>query len=233
MLAPPWRLANIRFMTFAISPLLPAGSAGQPVDVALPRPSAVLRRLHLRHRRSSVTVGEVAAHVGSEAAAGWLLLMLSLPALIPSPGVPIGVAVGIAMALIAVQLIGGVTPLRLPGWFARRQLGPGELRRIGIGSRRLLRRIEGRLRQRLPQLTSPIATRLLGLLVLIHGILIALPIPLGNTAPGAAVLVLALGLIARDGWTVALGLCVSVIALAVTAFLVGSAAWIVQSVLAL
>jgi hypothetical protein len=198
-----------------------------------PRPSAVLRRLHLRYRRAPVTIGAIAAHLGHESAAGWLLLLLSLPALIPTPGVPIGVAIGIAMTLIAVQLIGGWQPLRLPRWLARRELGPSEVRRIGVGSRRLLRCVEGRLCQRLPQLISPMAVRLLGLLVLIHGILIALPIPLGNTAPGAAVLVLALGLIARDGWTVALGLCLSVIAFAVTAFLVGSAAWIVQSLLAI
>jgi hypothetical protein len=195
------------------------------------RVSTEMRRLAIRFRGRQVAVGELVRHVGDEAMAGWLLLLLAVPSLIPSPGVPIGLFAGVAMALIAVQLIAGTRPLRLPGWMTRRHVQGRDLRYAAVRAQPLLRRLERLVRPRHGHLTRGLALRLLGLFVLLHGILIALPIPFGNTAPGFSVLVLALGMIARDGLTVAAGFGISVIAFAISAGLSASAFWVAQQIL--
>jgi hypothetical protein len=197
------------------------------------RPSTALRRLALRLDGSEVTVGEITGRLGADATVGWMLLLLAIPSLIPSPGVPIGVFIGIAMAVIAIQLICGFSPLRLPGWLSRRRLAADQVRALASRAQPLLRRLDRALKPRFAVLTGPWFLRLLGLLVLIHGILIALPIPFGNTAPGFAVLLLALGLIARDGLAVIAGFGVSAIALAVSSVLMASAVWVVEAAIGL
>jgi hypothetical protein len=54
-----------------------------------------------------------------------------------------------------------------------------------------------------------------------------LPIPFGNLAPVAALCVIAIGLIERDGLVVLLGLGMTLIALAVTGALVYAAAGVI------
>ena len=58
-------------------------------------------------------------------------------------------------------------------------------------------------------------------------VVIALPIPFGNTAPAVALLVFALGFIARDGAAIAAGLVLAAVAMAWTAFLVFAGASVV------
>ncbi len=55
---------------------------------------------------------------------------------------------------------------------------------------------------------------------MVQAVLIALPIPFGNTLPGMAVIGIALGLIARDGLAVATGLGLSALAMITSAGLI-------------
>ena len=70
-------------------------------------------------------------------------------------------------------------------------------------------------------LAAPQAVRGLGLVVLIMAVLIALPIPFGNTLPGLAILALALGLAQRDGLAIAGGLGIALVAGMVSMALIG------------
>lgn len=183
------------------------------------RPSARLCRLLACLQGQRVSVGDIAARLGADGALGLLLLLLAIPAIVPSPGLPIGAVFGTAIAVIALQTIAGVRSLRLPRWLARRRFDTDRVRAAVRRVAPLLRRIDRRLKPRLIGLTRPWAVRLIGLVVLIQGVLITLPIPFGNTLPGLAVLVLALGLTARDGAAVAAGVGLSVVAFAVSAAL--------------
>lgn len=191
------------------------------------QPSAELAALARRlGDRSHVTVDEIVGHFGSDASVGWLLLVLAIPALVPSPGIPLGMVFGTALALLALHLTFGPRPVTLPKWVARRRL-PG--RYLGVATAKLgpvIQRLERLSRPRLAALIHPRAVRLIGLVILFNAVLIILPIPLGNTLPAMAVMSVALGLISRDGAAVAAGFGLSVTALAASAALVGGAVWL-------
>ncbi|MGZ8996510.1 MAG: exopolysaccharide biosynthesis protein [Rhodospirillales bacterium] len=188
------------------------------------QPSAELAALARKvGDRGEVTIDDIVRHFGSDASAGWLLLLLAIPALVPSPGVPLGMIFGTGLAMLALHLTFGPRPVRLPKWIARRRLAASYLDTATARLGPMIQRLERLTRPRLAALVQPSAIRLLGLVVLVNAVLIILPIPLGNTLPAMAVMSLALGLIARDGLAVAAGLGLSVTALAVSAALVSGA----------
>lgn len=190
--------------------------------------ATALRRVRERLAGEHTTVGEVLAHLG-ERAPGFLLLALAIPAIVPTPGVPAGMVFGTVLAIVALQMIAGRDHLALPGWLARRPVRRSVVEGVLERAAPLVERIERRLAPRMPAFTRPGAVRPLGVLVLLMGGLIALPIPFGNMLPGLAVLAVALGLLARDGLAVAAGVGISVVATATSVALIASSVWAINA----
>lgn len=188
--------------------------------------TALLHRIREQLRAEHVTLGEVLEHLG-ERAPGFLLVALSIPAIVPTPGVPAGFVFGTVLALVSLQMIAGQQRLYVPGWLSRRRVRSGVVQAMVSRAAPVLERIERRLAPRYVAFSQPNMLRPLGLLVLLMGVLIALPIPFGNTVPGIAVLVIALGLVVRDGLAVAVGVALSLVAVAVSAGLVAAGYWMV------
>ena len=146
---------------------------------------------------------QLVARLGADAT--WLaLLLLGAAALVPSPGIPLGIVSGTAIALMAVQLLAGSRDL--PPVIARRRVPHRPLALVIPYLVPWVERAESTLRPRLAALSAPATAPLWGLAILVQGIIIALPVPLGNTLPGLAVAVLALGLMRRDGLALLAGL---------------------------
>lgn len=129
---------------------------------------------------------------------GMLLFIATLPAFIP---IPIGGAVsGPLVMLIGAQLLIGMHRPWLPKFLAER--GPHR-RALVKFDRRIspwLRRLETFIRPRMPQLLGHRASAMLtGLLLVLLGLLLSLPIPLTNYLLGALLLLFALALLERDG----------------------------------
>lgn len=191
-------------------------------------PSQELRALAEGLGSGRVAVGVVVDRLEGHGLA-LLLLMLGIPALVPSPGVPIGIPTGVLLCLVALPMMAGRRDVWLPGWLARRDLAVETVR--GWVSRALpwIERAERRLRPlRMHRLTGRGWVRGLGALVFLHGVLIALPIPLGNFLPGVAVILFGLGLLARDGGAVLAGLGLSLAAVLFSAVTVGGALWLLN-----
>jgi len=167
--------------------------------------SALLRRLRERLAGEQPSLGEVLAHLGDRAP-GFILLALAIPAIVPTPGVPAGMVFGTVLGVVALQMIVGRDQLGVPGWLSRRRVRRRTVETVIEKATPLVERVETRLRARYPSMTHAPVLRPLGVFVLFMGVLIALPIPFGNTLPGLAVLVIALGLIAGDGLAVVAGL---------------------------
>ncbi len=116
--------------------------------------------------------------------------------------------IGLAMAFVAAQIALGRRRVWLPGWMARWRLS-GRL--IGKGLARLLpaaRWLDARTGRRLGALAEgPLAERLAGLAMLALSLLAALAglVPGIPTLVSAVVLLLAFGLLLRDGVVMALG----------------------------
>lgn len=148
---------------------------------------------------------------------GMLLFVATLPAFIP---IPIGGAIsGPLVVLIGVQLLAGRREPWLPRAIADRGPHRQALARFDRLVAPWLARLERVVRPRFPELLHhPAAAALTGLLLVMLGLLLSLPIPFTNYLFGALLLLFALALLERDGALMAVawiagGACVGVLGL--------------------
>lgn len=142
-----------------------------------------------------------------------LLTVSSLPAIVPTPGIPAGLIFGIVLIAISAAMMAGRDTIVLPQRLGERRIS---FRLLEILARRgvpLLQRVERQLAERWPSLVSAAAMPWLGIVVAVMATLITLPIPFGNAIPGISVLLIGLGLATRDGGAVGAGLAVGVVAI--------------------
>lgn len=155
---------------------------------------------------------------------GMLLCVAALPAFIPIPGLA-GALSGPLVMLVGVQLLIGLRKPWLPGFIARR--GPRRESLVGFERRiaPLLTRIEKVVRPRLePVLDTRAGTTFTGLLLVVLGLLLALPIPFTNYLFGVLMLAYALALIERDGAFMLVCWAAGLVAIAVFGVLSGALA---------
>jgi len=144
-----------------------------------------------------VSVAELMDSFGHRAL-GALLLVFGLICALPLP--PGGTTVfGLPLLLLAPQLMIGRRAPWLPRRMRRRSIRRAQL---GRGLRRVLpwlKRVEALSRPRLDFLFGGPGRSLLGLVCTVFALVLILPIPLGNMLPAAAVSLLSLSLVQRDG----------------------------------
>jgi len=133
-----------------------------------------------------------------ERAFGMLLFVAVLPAFIP---IPVGGAIsGPLTILIGAQLLIGLHKPWLPRWLGKRGPHRRSLARFDALLAPWLGRLEHLVRPRWPSLLDHrLANVLSGLLLILLGLLLALPIPLTNYLFGVLLLAFALALLERDG----------------------------------
>jgi hypothetical protein len=158
-----------------------------------------------------------------ERAGGLLLVTIAIPAIIPAPGVPLGTVFGTFLVIIAFCMVTSGTGLGLPHWLTQVRLRAPVITLLSRRGPALLRRVEDGLRPRASLLVAEPITLPLALVVALMGLLIALPIPFGNTLPGFAVILMGLGLAVGDGLAVLGALILATVA-TVTSFVLGWAA---------
>jgi hypothetical protein len=161
-----------------------------------------------------VTFGEILLGLRHRAA-GFATLIFSLPCCLPMPpGIP--TVCGIALVIIALNLIAMRRRLWLPAAIAGKTVARSDLDRMVVRATPLMRRLERYCRPRLPIVTESVGKVLVGLVIFVLGFIMILPIPfVGNMPPAIAASVIALGMTERDGLIVLIGLVVSVAAVIV------------------
>ena len=154
---------------------------------------------------------------------GMLLLIATLPAFIP---IPVGGAISGPLAmLIGAQLLAGMHRPWLPRFLADR--GPHRHVMVRFDRRMSpwLARLETLVRPRLEvMLAHRGATLVTGLLLLLTGLLLSLPIPLTNYLFGGLLLLFAVALLERDGVVMLIAWISAAAAIAVFGVLSGSLA---------
>jgi hypothetical protein len=176
------------------------------------RTSDVLREL-ADDRRERISFREILTGLRHRAF-GFTLLIFSLPCVLPMPpGIP--TVCGIAIVIIALNLIAARQRLWLPRAIADKSVARADLQRIVTRVTPHLERLERFCKPRLAIVTEPVGKVLIGLVILVLGFVMILPIPfLGNMPPGFAASVIAFGMTERDGIIVLIGVVVSVAAVA-------------------
>ena len=137
-----------------------------------------------------------------------LCIMLTIPFLTPLPLPGVSTVFGALIVLIAISIVLN----RLP-WLPRQVLDrPISSQQLGAVMHRgsaLSAKIERFVKPRLLPLSGTAAlNRLSGLLLMLGGVLLILPIPfipLSNMIPGYGILFLSIGMMQRDGWMILLG----------------------------
>jgi len=159
---------------------------------------------------------------------GMLLFVSILPAFIP---VPVGGAIsGPLVMLIGAQLLLARRRPWLPRFVAERGFQRKALVRFDRMISPALQRLERLVRPRLPALLElRAAAAFTGLLLLLLGLLLSLPIPLTNYLFGGLLLLFAFALLERDGALMLVAWTSGVVAIVVFAVLSGNLATLVGS----
>lgn len=201
-------------------------------DLVAPRKlSEELELLRARAQTQALTLRDVIQALGGRAYS-LLLILLSLPFITPVPLPGLSTPFGIAIGLIALRLTLGQRPF-LPKKLQRRTIPPGffdKLLKVASGVIRFLERF---LRPRYALLTEFGWTRQVHALLMLLAaltLLLPIPIPFTNSFPAWAVLLMAGGLLERDGVFVAAAYVVFLAGIAYFVLLGEAAAQLVEAI---
>ena len=185
------------------------------MDHRTPRTSEMMAALPDAFVEETISINDLIAALRNRVF-GFGILLFSLPNIFPvPPGIP--AACGAVLMLLGLQLAIGREKLWLPQKLGRRTLTRSTLRTITDKSMRYVKWFERFSRPRFDTRATPTASRFVGAMIFVLGLVLLMPFPfLGNMPPGAAACILGLGLVERDGVLVLIGFIASAIALAIT-----------------
>jgi hypothetical protein len=175
--------------------------------------AATLRSFSQTLPPGNITVRDLLAMIGEQ---GMLFacIIMTIPFLTPIPLPGVSTVFGALIMLIAV----GVTLNRLPwmpGMLLSRPIASGQLSKVLERGASLFDRVERFIRPRLLAMTHKATTnRLNGIMLFFGGALLIAPLPvlpLSNFLPGWGILLLAAGMIQRDGVFVLVGYALNII----------------------
>jgi len=174
-------------------------------DLSRSHLSTDLATLHARVKDTPLTLGEL-KHALKGRGSAMLLILLALPfCFVAIPG--LSMPFGIAISLIGACLVIGREPW-LPRFVMNRRLSSARSDQLLVGAIKVARRLEKFVRPRLSFLhAGPGMLRLIGFGIVIAGVglMLPLPIPFSNSIPAWAVVLLAVGMMEKDGLCVLLG----------------------------
>lgn len=172
--------------------------------------SSLIDSLAQMGNRDRVSFAEVVEALG-KSGQGLLVLVFAIPCCLPMPpGIP--TICGIAILTISVQVLMARETLYLPRFLLGRTIQGKDLVRLTNKVRPLLRWIERFTKPRAEAVVEKLGFVVIGILGIICGITLILPIPfLGNLPPGYAVAALAIGMIQRDGLVILVGVALAVV----------------------
>lgn len=170
------------------------------------RLSAILVAIAQAQDKERISIGDLLAALRRRAL-GALMFIFAVPTALPMPP-GVSAILGAPLLFLSAQLMLGMKPW-LPRLITGRSLSRVDFEKVVTKVAPWLARAEAIMRPRLSFLAHRPAIHLIGLVALILSIVLFLPIPLGNMLPSAAICILALGVLERDGVWILIGLAVA------------------------
>lgn len=146
---------------------------------------------------------------------GLAMMVFAFAVIIPLPP-PLPSIIAIPLVIFSFQMVLGYSAPKLPKTFSNLTVKRSIVAMLVQKSAPYIRKIESVLRPRLSFMTSKIAERIVGLFTLIFSIFVVIPLPLSNFIPGLGILIIAFGLLGKDGLIVILGIIIGVVGAAVS-----------------
>jgi len=166
------------------------------------------------HKKKVITVGEI-MHIFREGGFGLMFIVFAgIPAL-PFPAVGIATILAIPILFFAIQLLIGRDYLWLPSWVMKKEFETKSLNNMIDKLLPYVKKLGFFLKPRLAFMSSKIGHRVVGFFCMICAFSVALPFPLTNTLPSIAIVIMALGLLERDGIAMIAGIISSIAGLVV------------------
>lgn len=147
--------------------------------------------------RPTLTVGEMLDAFDSRAFGAMLLVFGLLNTLPLPPGS--STILSLPILFLAPQIAMGADHPWLPRKLTEKPLKRDDMRGLFRRLAPIVRSMELITRPRLRPMFAPVGERAIGVVCTLLALVLVLPIPLGNLAPGATVAILALALLQRDG----------------------------------
>lgn len=171
----------------------------------------VLHRFMEEHSSPMFTIHELVTAL-AERSFGLILLLMALPNALLLTTIPgISAVLGVIMGFASVQMILRLPMIWLPEKIRTQKFSKDHFEKIVTLSSKALNYLQPLLKPRLQKLSSPQWEPYLGVVGLINSLWITLPLPFGNLFPGIGMLLLSLGMIAKDGYFILAGIIVSII----------------------
>jgi hypothetical protein len=152
--------------------------------------------LHLR--RSELSLGDMLNQVEDEDGPGPVLLVLTLPVLLPLPP-GFSMVLALPLLLVAPQIIVRRREIWLPQFLARRTIKRPALTKLIRRVLPTLERVEKVVRPRLGFLAKGVGASMAGVACTLIAVVLVLPIPFANLVPSVAMGAFAIGLSRKDG----------------------------------
>ena len=168
----------------------------------------------------TISFGEINDYL-SERGFAILMILFSFPMAIPLPYPPgFTTILGLPLLLFSIQMIMGLNKPSLPKWIANKSITTSHLIFAIEKSAKYFVKIEKLLKPRLPYFSSIHGEKLIGIVSTLCAITVVLPIMFGNAVPSAGILIMALGLLGKDGMLIIIGIITSIIGLLVASLVV-------------
>jgi hypothetical protein len=162
-----------------------------------------LKRLQSTANGMPITVQTLLDTLADRGHAVVILLLTAPFVVLPIPG--LSTIVGLVVMGVSLGVLFNSKAL-VPGFIRRRSIQPETLTRLVNGTTKTLGRLKRFVRPRMGWLTGPSWHWLIGISLITANVAFALPGPPGNNIPPALIMVLlALGLLERDGLLVLIG----------------------------
>lgn len=201
----------------AVSPEVVSLAGETNVPPPVRRLSEDLRAILREANGRAMTIAELESILQGRGFAMFILL-LSAPFIVPAPG--LSVPFGIALMLLGLRIAIGKKAL-LPAFVLRRTLTYKTLERVVTPLASIAARFEKRIRPRMHFLQEHSwSVNLIGIGIVSGGFLLSLPLPIpfSNALPAISIMLLAAGLMERDGLLVLWGYIMGVLSWVYIAF---------------
>src|ERR1700754_2943570 len=159
--------------------------------------TTLLRAVLLATPRERISV-EALLEPLQRRAFGFLLLLLAIPNFIPVP-LGVGGVMGVLVIALGLEMLVGLEHPWIPGFLRRRTLSREGLLRFLDRAEPVTRRLEKVCKPRLQRLTRRPFTFVSGAIMILIGVLLALPIPFTNYVFGGMLIAFAFALVELDG----------------------------------
>ncbi|MCM1983389.1 exopolysaccharide biosynthesis protein [Lyngbya confervoides] len=164
--------------------------------------------------------------VAEERVFGLLFVILALPSALPIPAPGYSIPFGLALFILAVQLMLGWSTPWLPHRLAKHPFSRQKAQGILRAGTPWLQKIEAVTRPRMTYICKGrIGNLILGAAIALMAISMMIPIPGTNTIPAMGIFVLGFGLLEDDGVMSLVGLAICTVGLVVSTSIIGALLW--------